>query len=90
MNKKELVKTVSAKLKLTQKETLGCINAITEIIYDTLRRGEAVSLIGFGKFEVRDRAERVTVNPITKQKMIIPQKIVPSFKTGRVFKSAIR
>ncbi|MDR0850045.1 MAG: HU family DNA-binding protein [Christensenellaceae bacterium] len=90
MNKKELVKSASAKSKLTQKETLNCLNAITEIIYDTLKRGEAVRLLGFGKFEVRGRAERVSVNPVTKQKMIIPHKLVPSFKTGKAFKSAIR
>ena len=90
MNKKELIKSASAKTRLTQRETLNCLNAITEIIYDTLKRGEVVRLLGFGKFEVRDRAERVSVNPITKQRMVIPSKIVPSFKTGKAFKSAIR
>ena len=90
MNKKELVKNMSGQIKLSQKDCLSAVNAITNLIYDALKRGEKVILTGFGKFEVRDRAERETVNPQTGKKMVIPQQKVPSFKTGRTFKSAIR
>ena len=90
MNKTELVKNLSGQLALSQKDCLNAINAITMLIYDALKKGEKVQLTGFGKFEVKDRAERETVNPRTGKKMLIPQQKVPSFKTGRTFKSAIR
>ena len=57
MNKTQLVEKTSQKLKITKKECLNCINAITQLIYDSLSRGENVNITGFGKFSVKTTRE---------------------------------
>ena len=90
MNKKDLVKQTSMRLKLTQKECLDCLNAITTLIYEALSRGDQVRLGGFGKFCVKTRKEKMTYNPYTKQPMMLTPKIVPAFKSGKEFRESIR
>ena len=90
MNKKELIKQTSKRTKLSQADCLKCVNAIKELIYDALKKGDKVNLVGFGRFEVKARGERKIINPMTKEISLVPPKKVPVFKTGRLFKSAIR
>lgn len=90
MNKQEMIKTISQKTNLTQKKCLLCLNTLKEEIYNTLKRGERVSFLGFGSFEVKQRNGRKIVNPATKQVNIVPPKRIPVFRTGKYFKSAIR
>ena len=62
---------------------------ITQIIQDALKHGDNINLVGFGKFEVKHRAKRVSFNPQTKKMQTIPSKKVPTFKAGKALKSAI-
>ena len=86
MNKKELIKYASEKTSLKSKDCLACIDAITELIGEVLKRGEKVYISGFGKFETKIVNERAFFNPKTEKKEISTQKIVPIFKSGKKFK----
>ncbi len=89
MNKAEFIKELSKKSKLTQKDCANCLNAMTQLVTQTLRKGENVTLIGFGKFQVKHRNARKTFNPQTKKQMLIPANKVPQFKPGKALKEAI-
>lgn len=89
MNKSELVKELSKKSKLTQKECATCLNALTELVSETLKKGRDVRLVGFGKFIVKHRPARKSFNPQTRKQMIIPATNVPQFKAGKALKEAI-
>lgn len=89
MNKNELIKSVSKQSSLSQKEAKEALDAITSLIKDALNKGEEIKIMGFGKFEVKDRSERITINPKTKQKMIIPKTKVASFKASKNLKDAL-
>lgn len=89
MNKTNLIKEVSKKSNLSQRESMNALNAITEIITQTLKRGDEVSLLGFGKFEVSQRKERMSINPKTKEPILIMAQKVPVFKVSKTFKAQI-
>lgn len=89
MNKQEFVKEISKKSKLTQKDCNSCLNAITQIIQSTLKHGDNINLVGFGKFEVKHRMARRSFNPQTKKINLIPASVVPSFKPGKTLKSVV-
>ncbi len=89
MNKLQLVEKVAAKAEITKAEAAKVVNATLESITETLVEKEKVVLIGFGTFEVRDRAAREGRNPQTKQKIKIPATKVPAFKPGKDLKAAV-
>lgn len=89
MNKTEFVKEISKKSKLTQKDCALCLNAITTIIQSTLKHGDSINLVGFGKFEVKHRMARKSFNPQTKRVNLIPATNVPTFKAGKTLKSVV-
>ena len=89
MNKSELVKELSAKCKLTQKDCYNCLTALTGVIQQALKDGNSINLIGFGRFDVRERSKRLSYNPHTKKRVMLPNKKVPYFKAGKAFKEAI-
>lgn len=89
MNKTEFVRELSKKTKLTQKDCANCLNALTQVITKTLKQGDNVTLIGFGKFQVKHRNARKTFNPQTKRAMQLPASKIPQFKAGKAFKQAI-
>lgn len=86
MNKKEFIKNIAKKTNLTNKDCLSCVNAITELISDVLKRGEQVYISGFGKFDTQIKPEREFYNPRTAQKDISYCKIVPIFRSGKKLK----
>ena len=90
MNKAELVEEVSGKTGLTKKETQNVINAVTETIGDTLSRGEKVTLVGFGTFQVATRKARRGVNPQTRESIHIPAKRVPKFTSGKGLREKVK
>jgi len=90
MNKMELVSAVATKAELTQKDAEKAVNALLETIYNTLAKKEKIQLIGFGTFEVRDRAARTGRNPQTGEEMTIPASKVPAFKPGKELKQAVK
>lgn len=90
MNKKELAKSISEQLKLSQKDCLDCINAITQIISRTLSRGEKVQISGFGKFYVKTQKEKMSYNPYTKRPILICAKNIPTFRSAKFFRENLR
>ena len=89
MTKTDLVKEVAKKAKLSQKETEAILNTFFETVKGTVKKGDKVSIIGFGNFEARQRAAITGVNPKTGKKMTIPAKKVPVFRPGKSFKEAV-
>ncbi len=83
MNKQELITEVSGKVGITKKDVANVIDAITQTITDALSKGERVTLVGFGTFEVMERKARRGVNPRTKASIQIPAKKVPKFRPGK-------
>ena len=89
MNKTELISAVADKAGLSKKDSEKAINAAVDAIIDALRQGDKVQLVGFGSFEVKNRAERTGRNPRTKGSIKIPAAKLPQFKAGKAFKDAI-
>jgi DNA-binding protein HU-beta len=90
MNKSELIAAVADATGQTRKAVGDVVEATLETIADTLSRGEKISLVGFGTFEVRDRAARTGINPATKEPIEIPATKSPAFKAGKQLKEAVR
>ena len=89
MNKTEFIRELSKKSKLTQKDCSNCLNAITQLVSQTLKKGGNVSLLGFGKFEVKHRKARRSFNPQTRKQIMLPASRIPKFKPGKALKTAI-
>ncbi|MFQ5834836.1 MAG: HU family DNA-binding protein [bacterium] len=89
MNKAELVETVAAEVGLTKKDANNVVDAMTSAITSSLARGEKVTLVGFGTFQVQRRKARQGVNPQTRSRISIPAKDVPKFKPGRSLREAV-
>ena len=89
-NKAELVSEVAAKTDLTKKEVAAAVDAIFNSIQEDLAKGEKVQLIGFGNFEVRERAARKGRNPQTGKEIKIAASKVPAFKAGKALKDAVK
>ena len=90
MTKAELVTSVAAKAGLSKKDSEKAIAAVVESITEALAKGESVQLVGFGTFEVRERAARTGINPRTKEKIEIAATNVPAFKAGKALKDAVK
>jgi DNA-binding protein HU-beta len=80
MNKAELVSAVAEKSGLTKKDTAVFVDSLMETVIEAVVSGDKVSLVGFGNFEPRDRAEKNGVNPQTKEPMVIPASKTVGFK----------
>ncbi len=89
MNKAELVEEVAAEVGLTKKDVNNVVDAMTSAITNSLARGERVTLVGFGTFQVQRRKARQGVNPQTRSRIRIPAKDVPKFKPGRSLREAV-
>ena len=90
MNKTDLIHKVSEKTGSTKKDAELHVNAILDVIEETLAAGDDVQLIGFGTFEARERAERTGRNPQTGEEITIPAGKVPAFKAGKALKEAVK
>ncbi len=89
MNKKELINAVAEQAELSKKDAAKAVEAFVEVVTDSLKKDDKVQLIGFGTFEVRERAAREGHNPHTGDKIQIPAAKVPAFKAGKALKDAI-
>jgi len=90
MNKAELVNEVSGKTGLTKKETQNVVDTLINTVGDTLSKGEKITLVGFGTFQVMERKARRGVNPQTRKSIQIPTKKVPKFRPGRSLREAVK
>jgi len=89
MTKAELISAVAEKSGLTKKDSDKAVTAMIDAVTETLVSGDKVSLVGFGTFEVKDRAARKGINPRTKEPMPIPASKLPVFKAGKALKEAV-
>lgn len=89
MNKEELVTEISKSAKVTKKEAEAVLSATIETIENTVKKGDKVTLVGFGTFEPRKRAARTGRNPQTGKEIKIAAKTVPAFSAGKKFKEAV-
>ena len=89
MNKTDLIQGISERAELSKKDAEKALNAMVDLVIETVAQGGKVQLIGFGSFEARERAAREGRNPQTGDSITIPAKIAPVFKAGKVFKDAV-
>ncbi|MFZ3100929.1 MAG: HU family DNA-binding protein [Desulfitobacteriaceae bacterium] len=90
MNKADLIAAVAEKADMSKKDAEKAVKAVFDAIEETLAANEKVQLVGFGTFEVKDRAERTGRNPQTKEPITIPASKVPGFKAGKALKDAVQ
>lgn len=90
MNKTELVAAIAEKAGLSKKDADKALNAFIETVEDALKAGDKIQLVGFGTFEVRERAARTCLNPQTKAKISVPASKVPAFKVGQGLKNLVK
>ena len=90
MNKTELINAVSAKAEISKKDADKAVAAVLASIEDALKAGDKVQLIGFGTFEVKERAARTGHNPKTGEAIEIAAAKLPSFKAGAALKNAVK
>lgn len=89
LNKAGLVEALRAKNGLTVKQAGEVVDTIFGTVQSTLSRGESVRIIGFGSFNVKDRAERAGRNPQTNESIVIPASKAVTFKAGKELKSLV-
>lgn len=90
MNKAELVAAVAEKADMSKKDAEKAVSSVFAVIEEALAKDEKVQLVGFGTFEVKNRAERTGRNPQTKETITIPASRVPGFKAGKALKDAVQ
>ena len=90
MNREELVAEIAKVAKVSKKEAGEVLTAIIDTIEKTVKKGEKVTLVGFGTFERRQRAARTGRNPQTGATLKIAAKKVPAFSAGKKFKELVK
>lgn len=89
MNKAELVSAIAEKTELSKKDAEKALKAFEEIVTEELTNKGEIRLVGFGTFDVIERAEHMGRNPQTKEPMKIPASTAPRFKAGKALKDAV-
>ncbi|CCZ48975.1 MAG TPA: HU family DNA-binding protein [Mediterranea massiliensis] len=80
MNKAELISAMAAGADMTKADATKALNAFLDVVMDALKKGEKVTLVGFGTLSVAERAARTGINPATKETIEIPARKVVKFK----------
>ncbi len=86
MNKATLIAKIAEKAELNKKQAEAALAAFTDAVAEALKEGDKVQLMGFGTFEIKERAERTGRKPSTGETIVIPAKKTPVFKAGKGFK----
>lgn len=89
MNKTELVAAIAEKAGLSKKDAEGAVKAFTDTVAEQLKAGDKIQLVGFGTFEVAERAARTGKNPQTGEAINIPASKAPKFKAGKALKDSL-
>lgn len=90
MNNKEFTSELSDRLGYSMKDTTDLISSLLSEMTLELQEGKLITIQGFGTFEVRKKAERISINPTTKQRMLVPPKLVLSFRPSNVMKDKFK
>ena len=86
MNKATLIAKIAEQSELTKKQAEAALNAFTDVVTAALKEGDKVQMMGFGTFEVKERAARTGRNPATGKEITIEAKKIPGFKAGKGLK----
>ena len=86
MNNKEFISELSRRFVYTNKDTTQLVSSVINIMTQQLQDGNTVAIQGFGTFEVRKKLERISINPATQQRMLIPPKLVLTYKPSAILK----
>ena len=89
MNKQGLIDAVAAKAGLTKKDGRKAVNAVIDVVTESLGNNDQLVLTGFGKFEARPRKESRRMNPQTGLKFNVPAKVVPAFRPGKNLRDVV-
>ena len=89
MNKTELIEAIAKESNLSKKDAEAALSAYTTVVTKALKKGDKVTLVGFGTYEVRNRAARNGKNPQTGEAVTIKAAKVPAFKPGKGLKDAV-
>ena len=89
MNRMELVAAIAEKTELSKKDAEKALKAFTDVVAEELKKGEKIQLVGFGTFEVSERAAREGRNPQTKETITIAASKAPKFKAGKALKDMV-
>lgn len=90
MNKSELITAMAKRANLTKSESERALDAFLSTLGETLQKGEKLQLVGYGTFEVRERAQRTGHNPQTGKEIVIPATKIPAFKPGAILKELVK
>ena len=90
MTNQELIAVLAKRLEWTQRQTSDMLEATVSIINTNLENGNALSVQGFGLFETKKKSERISVNPVSKQRFLVPPKITISFRPGQTMKETLK
>ena len=89
MNKTEFISAIAEKAELSKKDAEKALKAFVDVVTEEMKKGEKVQLVGFGTFEVSERAAREGRNPQTGETMKIAASVAPKFKPGKALKDAM-
>ena len=90
MNNKEFISELSRRFVYTNKDTTQLVSSVISIMTQQLQDGNTVAIQGLGTFEVRKKLERISINPATQQRMLIPPKLVLTYKPSAILKEKFK
>lgn len=90
MNNKEFIAELARKLGYTNKDTTQLVSSVIGTMAQELQEGNSVAILGFGTFEVKKKLERILVNPATQQRMLVPPKLVLTYKPSMLLKDKFK
>lgn len=90
MNNKEFITELSQRLELSAIETTQSVESLLSGLIDELQNDKSITVQGFGSFEVKKKSERISVNPTTKERMLVPPKLVLSYKPSNILKEKFK
>lgn len=90
MNNKEFTSELAERLGYTIKDTSELMNSLLSSMIQELEEGNVIAIQGFGSFEVKKKAERISINPASKQRMLVPPKLVLSYRPSNTLKDKFK
>ena len=90
MNNKEFTSELAERLGYTIKDTSELMNSLLSSMTQELEEGNVIAIQGFGSFEVKKKAERISINPASKQRMLVPPKLVLSYRPSNTLKIRLK
>lgn len=90
MTNLELIAALAKRMDWTQKQTTEMLEATVSIMTENLEAGNSLNIQGFGLFETKKKGERISVNPVSKQRFLVPPKITASFRPGQTLKDNLK